>query len=95
MGAYISIQKVQQKNTIKEVLRDWKTVFEVRSKLVPITGTIFMFVLVCFIALNYFEQARMIFDEMIIGFAIGSISFLLGIVIKNKYQKNSRFEAKK
>ena len=37
----------------------------------------------------------MIFDEMIIGFAIGSISFLLGIVIKNKYQKNSRFEAKK
>ena len=95
MGSYISIQKVQQKNTIKEVLRDWKTVFEVRSKLVPITGTIFMFVLVCFIALNYFEQARMIFDEMIIGFAIGSISFLLGIVIKNKYQKNSRFEAKK
>ena len=81
--------------TIKEVLRDWKTVFEVRSKLVPITGTIFMFVLVCFIALNYFEQARMIFDEMIIGFAIGSISFLLGIVIKNKYQKNSRFEANK
>lgn len=61
----------------------------------PITGTIFMFVLVCFIAPNYFEQARMIFDEMIIGFAIGSISFLLGIVIKNKYQKNSRFEAKK
>ena len=95
MGSYISIQKVQQKNTIKEVLRDWKTVFEVRSKLVPITGTIFMFVLVCFIALNYFEQARMIFDEMIIGFAIGSISFLLGIVIKNKYQKNSRFEANK
>ena len=61
----------------------------------PITGTIFMFVLVCFIALNYFDQARMIFDEMIIGFAIGSISFLLGIVIKNKYQKNSRFEANK
>lgn len=95
MGSYISIQKVQQKNTIKEVLMDWKTVFKVKSKIVPITGTIFMFMLVCFVALNCFEQARMILDEMIIGFGIGSIIFLLGVVIKNKLLNCSKLEFQK
>lgn len=88
IGSYISIQKVQQKNTIKEVLKEWKEIFKVRSKKVPILAMLFMIcIFVCIVVLNYFCQLRMIFDEMIVGFAIGGVLFWSGIAFKLKFKK--------
>ncbi len=84
MGSYISIQKVQQKNTIKEVVSYWEKEFKVNSKMVPICGTIFMCILVFIVALNYFQKVRLIFNEITIGFGIGGLLFVFGVVIKIK-----------
>lgn len=94
IGSYISIQKIQQKNTIQEVLGDLKKEFKVNSKMVPISSAIFMLITVCFNVLNFFEQARMVFDEMITGFVFGSCFFLLVVVLKNKLQNCFKLESK-
>ena len=82
LGSYISIQKIQQKDTVKKVWDNWKDEFRVNSMAIPVFGTIFMIVLVCFIALSALEEVRVIFDEITLGFAGGSILFLVVIMFK-------------
>ena len=54
---------------------------------IPVFGTIFMIVLVCFIALSALEEVRVIFDEIALGFAGGSILFLVVIMFKRKLMR--------
>lgn len=87
LGSYISIQKIQQKDTVKKVWDNWKDEFRVNSMAIPVFGTIFMIVLVCFIALSALEEVRVIFDEITLGFAGGSILFLVVIMFKRKLMR--------
>ncbi len=88
IGSYISIQKVQQKNTIQEILQDWKNVFKVESNIVPISSTFFMCMLVA--ALIFLKKTQMIFDEIMKGFVCGIVLFLIGVIVKNKLHIRSR-----
>lgn len=89
IGSYISIQNIQQRYTIKEVRNNWKKEFSVKSKAVPVMGTIFMSAFVCFVALDCFEEHRIVFDELALGFAIGAALFVLGVVIVQKTHNQS------
>ena len=84
MGSYISIQKIQQKDTVKKIWDNWKDEFRVNSMAIPILGTVFMIILVCFISLSALEEVRVTVDEITLGFAGGSILFLLVIIFKRK-----------
>lgn len=84
LGSYISIQKIQQKNSIQEIKKEWRKLFDVKNRTVPVTSGIFMLSLIflscCLIDLKIEENIK----GLASGFSVACIVFVAIVLIVQK-----------
>lgn len=84
LGSYISIQKIQQKNSIQEIKKEWRKLFDVKNRTVPVTSGIFMLSLIflscCLIELKIEENIK----GLASGFSVACIVFVAIVLIVQK-----------
>lgn len=82
VGSYISMQKVQGRNSIKDVKADLIDTFKIENRGFLCFGIIFMILFVTIVSLHLHELLLIVSNRYAVGFSIGGILFIGSILFR-------------
>lgn len=90
IGAFISIQSIQSDHTVQAVKEGLKQNFGEIDKVILVISILVVASIVCMSSLRCFARVQEVVDKLTLGFGIGSVIFVVGLLVKEKMIKDCR-----